>query len=103
MQNKNIRIANTYSAIGDCYRRYAEEEWDPFGDWKKRLKEAIKHYKNALKIYEKELGRDSRHTGICNWDIAIAYYYLHDYDEALFWYNESLMIYIKLREEKIYL
>lgn len=96
MQNKNIRIANTYSAIGNCYRRYAVEEWDPFGDWKKRLKEAIKHYKNALKIYEKELGKDSRLAGICNWDIAIAYYYLHDYDEALFWYKESLMIYIKV-------
>lgn len=97
MQNENIPIANLHRFAGDCYYRYVCEEMDPFGWWKKDLKEAIKCYKNALKIYEKELGKDSGLAGKCNWDIAAAYDYLDDYDEALFWYNEALMIYIKVK------
>lgn len=96
MQNKNIPIANLYRFAGDCFYRYVREEY-PFPGWKKELKEGIKWYKNALKIYEKELGKDSRLAGKCNWDIAAAYDYLDDYDEALFWYNEALMIYIKVK------
>lgn len=96
MQNKNIPIANLYRFAGDCFYRYVREEY-PFPGWKKELKEGIKWYKNALKIYEKELGKDSGLAGECNWGIAAAYDYLDDYDEALFWYNEALMIYIKVK------
>ena len=74
------------SLMGNIYRRVADNASDGFNYTK-----AIEYYNKALKAYSSDLGENHSSTGIILNDLGLAYHRKGDYNEALKYYEKSLL------------
>ena len=88
IDEKSEQTAGAYNNIGVVY--YNLSEYD----------DALKYYKDALKIQEKVLGEEHPDTATSYNNIGIVYYDLGKYEDALKYYKDALKIQEKVLGEE---